>query len=81
MKPLYILEGREKKYSTRTIPNDVRHVIGVFTTPEKAETWIGTEGKTFYPKHWKQYKNYIWALCEYTLDEWSGHLYKFYDLQ
>jgi coproporphyrinogen III oxidase len=81
MKPLYILEGREMKYSNRRIPNIKRHTIGIFTTPKKAESWIKTEGKKFYPKHWKQYKKYFWVLCKYTPNETGGIYYKFYDLQ
>jgi len=80
MKSVYILTGRERNGKSQ-IPNTVKHIIGVFTTPKKAQKWIATEGKTFYPRDWKKYKNYFWALCKYVPDENSGVWYEFYDLE
>lgn len=80
-KSLFILEGRRRKYKTRYVPNSVDHVIGIFTSVKKAEEWIDTEGKLFYPKHLKSSKDLFWALVEVTdLNECSGYLYGFYEL-
>ena len=77
-KTLYILEGRSHK-TGKSYPNKVEHIIGIFTCVERAKWWIKNEGKNFYPKHWKKFKNHFWAItaCE-SLNQNDTYLHSFH---
>lgn len=79
-KKLYILEGRKRSRPDRYVPNKATHLIGIFTSPKKAQNWILEEGCSFYPPNQKWCKSYFYALLETTaLDIPDISLTSFYD--
>ena len=77
MKPLFILEYRERSGAV----NRTENIVGIFTSPQKAQNWI-RENQDFDGKITKEkLKKRHYALCVFeTLNDSGGSLVETYNL-
>lgn len=74
----YILEVRKHRKKD-LIPNKTTHVIGIFSSVDKAVKWIQSDGQTFFGKKFP--RKAFWAIVEGYVDSGELCLQAFYDKQ
>jgi len=85
-KMYYILEARKMKSLGKTIPNSTEHIIGLFSTVEKAVAWMKKNGLDYFMTD-KQFKEgtgcnprQFYALLTGSINSDEIVLHQFYNM-